>query len=88
MGTPTKVLKVFVSSGCRGCARARELAEWVQRAVPKLGVQVIDLAADPDSGQESVFGVPTYTFDGKTIFLGNPSQTELQLWLAKLNLEG
>lgn len=77
-----------MSKGCRGCKRAQELAEWVQGAAPGLGVQVIDLAAEPDSGRESVFGVPTYTFGDKTIFLGNPSQTELQLWLDQLDLEG
>ena len=76
-----------MSKGCRGCKRAQELAEWVQVTVPGLGVQVIDLTAEPDSANGLVFSVPTYTFGDKTIFLGNPSQTELQLWLDQLDLE-
>lgn len=64
------------------------MAKWLQGAVPGLSVQVIDLATEPDSGREFVFGVPTYTYGDKTIFLGNPSQTELQLWLDQLDLEG
>ena len=88
MGTSTRVLKVFVSRGCRGCKKAEELAKWVQGAAPWLGVQVIDLAAEPDSGRQFVFGVPTYMFGDETIFLGNPSQTELQVWLDQLESEG
>ncbi len=88
MGSSTKVLKVFVSKGCRGCDRAQELAEWVQGVAPGLGVQVIDLMMEPDAGVGLLFGVPTYAFGDETIFLGNPSQRELQLWLDRLDLEG
>ena len=77
-----------MSRGCRGCDRARELADWVQKTAPGLSVQVIDLAEEPDAGKGSVFGVPTYSFGGKTIFLGNPSQPELRLWLEQLDVDG
>lgn len=60
----------------------------MQEVAPALGVQVIDLAIEPDAGVGMVFGVPTYTFGDEPIFLGNPSQPELQLWLDQLDLDG
>ena len=81
------VLKVFISSGCYGCQRARELALWVQELQPRLEVRVVDLAADPDADMDVVFAVPTYLHNGKPLFLGNPSPQELQMWLDGLELE-
>ena len=81
------VLKIYVTKGCRGCKRALELGDWVQKAQSWLEVQIVDLSAGPDSGSELVFAVPTYVFDGKPIFLGNPSKQELQTWLDGLDPE-
>ena len=81
------VLKVFVTTGCRGCKRALELSEWVREAEPRLEVQVMDLSVEPDAGGNLVFAVPTYVYGEQAIFLGNPSTQELKTWLVSLDLE-
>ena len=81
------MLKIYVTAGCRGCKRALELAEWVQKTQPGLKVRIVDLSVVPDGGSDLVFAVPTYIFDGKPIFLGNPSLRELQTWLDGLDPE-
>ena len=87
MSESVGVLKVFVTTGCRGCKRALELIEWVREVEPRLGVEVVDLAVEPDAGGKLVFAVPTYVYGGQAIFLGNPSQQELRNWLYTLDLE-
>ncbi len=82
------LLKVFVTTGCRGCKRALELTEWVREVEPRLEVQVVDLSAEPDAGGNLVFAVPTYVYGDQAIFLGNPSPQELKSWLDSLDLEG
>jgi hypothetical protein len=81
----SNVLKVFISSGCYGCHRAQELAGWVQELQPRLEVRIVDLAEDPDADMGVVFAVPTYVYNGKPLFLGNPSPQELQRWLDSLD---
>ncbi len=63
------------------------MAEWVREVEPRLGVQVVDLAVQPDAGSNLVFAVPTYVYGDQAIFLGNPSQQELKTWLGSLDLE-
>ena len=81
------VLKIFVTTGCRGCKRALELAEWVRDVEPRLEVQVKDLSVEPNAGGNLVFAVPTYVYGDQAIFLGNPSPRELRTWLDSLDLE-
>jgi hypothetical protein len=81
------VLKVFISAGCRGCRRALELVELVRRQRPSLSIQVIDLSKVPEAGLGLVFAVPTYVYENRPIFLGNPSRQELEAWLNTLGAE-
>ncbi len=78
---------VFVTTGCWGCKRALELAEWVRGVEPRLEVQVVDLSVEPDASGILVFAVPTYVYGDQAIFLGNPSPQELKTWLGSLDLE-
>ena len=87
MSTLRGVLKIFVTTGCRGCKRALELAEWVRDVEPRLEVQVMDLSVEPNAGDNLVFAVPTYVYGDQAIFLGNPSPQELRTWLDSLDLE-
>jgi hypothetical protein len=87
MRTLPGVLKIFVTTGCRGCKRTQELAEWVREVEPRLEVQVMDLSVEPDAGGNLVFAVPTYVYGDQAIFLGNPSPGELKTWLDSLHLE-
>lgn len=75
------VLKVFIIQGCLGCKRAMELADWVRSINPRLVVEVIDLAVDPNAGRNLVFAVPTYVYDSSPVFVGNPSEGQLRTWL-------
>ena len=84
MKSALRVLKVFVSTGCRGCKRALELVAWLRTIRPDLIIEIIDLAKQPDAGLGLVFAVPTYVYDSKPIFLGNPSPQELQKRLGEL----
>ena len=81
------VLKVFVLTGCRGCEQALALADWLRQQAPKMIVEVIDMAVEPDSNRGMVFAVPTYVYNGRQIFVGNPSKEELGAWIGKLDLE-
>ena len=87
MRASPEVLKIYVTTGCRGCKRALELADWIKETQPWLEVKIVDLSVGPDAGSKLVFAVPTYVFHGKPIFLGNPSKKGLQTWLDSLDPE-
>lgn len=87
MGSPLGVLRVFVSTGCFGCDKAVELAQWVRTVKPPLSVEIIDLSSEPDAGLGVVIGVPTYVYGERPIFLGNPSQADIESWLDTLDSE-
>ncbi len=78
------VLKVCISKGCRGCKRAMELVSWVRKAKPSLDVEVVDVSTADRPDQDSVFAVPAYVYRSRAVFLGNPSQQELERWLDTL----
>lgn len=80
-------LKVFVTTGCRGCKRALEMAERARTTKPELKVEIIDLAKEDNSDPDLVFAVPTYVYAGRPLFLGNPSPLEFQAWLDNLHQE-
>ena len=78
------VLKIFVSESCRGCKRAVELAAWLRKITPHLRVQIEDIALGGAGKDGLVFAVPTYVYDNRPLFLGNPSKQEK--WLDKLEV--
>ena len=69
------VLKIFVTTGCRGCKRALELAEWLRGVEPRLEVQVMDLSVEPDAGGNLVFAVPTYVYGDEAIQFDEKKQS-------------
>ncbi|MCH2315442.1 MAG: thioredoxin family protein [SAR202 cluster bacterium] len=81
------VVKIFIVTGCRGCQQTLAFADWLRQEAPRLVVEVIDLALDPDASSGKVFAVPTYVYDNRQIFIGNPSKEELSNWVVKLGLE-
>jgi hypothetical protein len=80
-------LQVFITAGCRGCKRALELAAWIKGVEPDLSVEVIDLSINANAGQGLVFAVSAYFHNERPVFLGNPSEGELQTWLDNLTGE-
>ena len=81
------VVKIFIVTGCRGCQQTLAFADWLRQEAPRLVVEVIDLALDSDASSGKVFAVPTYVYDNRQIFIGNPSKEELSNWVVKLGLE-
>ena len=81
------VVKIFIVTGCRDCQQTLAFADWLRQEAPRLVVEVIDLALDPDASSGKVFAVPTYVYDNRQIFIGNPSKEELSNWVVKLGLE-
>ena len=70
-------LDIYIDQACPGCARALELAAQVRETLPRVEVRIFDLARSSIKKPPSVFAVPTYLLDGKTVSLGNPNLQEL-----------
>ena len=71
-----KRLTVWVSRHCGSCPEARAIAERLKVRYPSIEVETLDVEErTPDA---EVFAVPTYMLDGRVIFLGNPTQEELE----------
>ncbi|GBC81629.1 hypothetical protein HRbin10_00741 [bacterium HR10] len=81
VGVP--LLQVYVARHCPSCEEARRLARLVDSLFPTLTVHVIDLDESPADAVD-VFAVPTYVFNGRVCFLGNPSEEELCEVLGRL----
>jgi alkyl hydroperoxide reductase subunit AhpF len=70
-------LDIYVDQACPGCAYAQELAVLVRQELPELEVRIFDLALPNIQKPPSVFAVPTYLLNGKTLSLGNPDIRDL-----------
>jgi hypothetical protein len=73
----TKELTVFVSDHCFNCKESLVIAEEIKKKYPGVVVKVfnIDNGARPHA---DIFAVPTYTLNGKVVFLGNPTDKEIE----------
>ena len=81
------VLRIYVSSGCLSCQRAREIASSLRGSYPHVQVEVIDAEGSPEGSlPESVVAFPAYVLDGALISLGNPNLITLRGQLATLAL--
>jgi len=70
-------LRIYVAKHCWSCEEAERLAEDVRRNFVELNVELVDLDAEGSANHDDVFSTPTYVFNGRTIFLGNPTLEEL-----------
>ena len=69
------VLHVYVSEDCWSCAEAKRIVADIKPLFPGMEIELRDVN---DEGRPSqVFATPTYILNGRTIFLGNPTQEEL-----------
>jgi predicted thioredoxin/glutaredoxin len=73
------ILDIYIHQSCPGCAQAQKLASLVQESLPGLEVRIFDLTHPNIKKPSSVFAVPTYILDGKTLSLGNPNFKDLVL---------
>jgi hypothetical protein len=75
-------LDVFIEAGCFGCRRAQEIAAEMAKRFPALSIKLVDIS-EVEEVPDSVFAVPMYQLNGKTVFLGNPGVDELATLLAE-----
>jgi len=71
------VLRIYAASHCPTYERTSRLIDFLQRRLPFLSVQVINLDRGSVEIPEYVFCTPTYVWDDRVIFLGNPSKEDL-----------
>lgn len=71
----SRLLEIYVSSGCAGSETAHALAARVRaRALRDVKVRLVDLSLPGAVRPSSVFAVPTYLLDGDVLSLGNPDE--------------
>ena len=68
-------LHVYVTNDCWSCEEARRIVAEVKPLFPhiQIGLRVVSDERRPSE----VFATPTYILNGRTIFLGNPTEKEL-----------
>ena len=85
-GSRRPTLRIYVGQHCWSCEETVRLADEVRTQFAVVNVELIDLDVEGSVNLDDVFSVPTYVFNGRTIFLGNPNRDELFLRLSALVL--
>ncbi|HEY3288984.1 MAG TPA: hypothetical protein VGK87_02540 [Anaerolineae bacterium] len=75
------MLTIYTSLHCRGCARAKQLAQQVRNMRPAAPVRLIELDGE-SVWPEQVIGTPMYLWNQQVWYMGNPRIDEL---LARLD---
>src|SRR5919109_5081113 len=75
-------LTIFVSDHCFNCKESLVIAEDIRQKYPDVVLNVfnIDNGARPDV---DIFAVPTYALNGKIVFLGNPTDDQIESLLGR-----
>ena len=71
------MLRVYVADDCPGSPTARIRAAWLREHAPEIPLELLEVGAPGVVLPPTVFGTPTYTWNDRTIFLGNPGAQEL-----------
>lgn len=71
------MLRVYVADDCPGSPTARSRAGWLRSHAPEIPLELVELGAPGAVVPSTVFGTPTYTWNDRVIFLGNPGDQEL-----------
>ncbi len=77
-------LRIYIDQDCGCCHQAYVVAEHVRKHLPEVPVRMIDLSQPGVERPSHVFAVPTYTFNERTLSLGNPDEDALLAQLATL----
>ncbi len=75
-------LQIFLLAHCAGCAEAKRLAHLLSKDFPQLNILMVDLDDPAAEIPESVFAAPTYVFNGRVLYIGNPCIEEIRLEIA------
>jgi hypothetical protein len=68
-------LHVYITEDCWSCAEAKRIVAEIRPLFPSMEIEVRDVNDQRRPSQ--VFATPTYILNGRTIYLGNPTQDEL-----------
>lgn len=79
------MLHIYVAERCLGSPTARQRAERLREHAPEIPIAVVTVDAPGAVVPANIFGTPTDTWDGRIIFLGNPSDQELLEQARSLN---
>jgi hypothetical protein len=85
---PPFVLRVFVSGRCPLTEYVALVTEAVQRQLPFVLVEIVDVDTTLEPLPEVVFSVPTYMLNGRVVSLGNPDAQFVQELRALFEREG
>lgn len=78
------MLRIYTAAHCPSHDRTHYLVDKLRRQRPHLAIEVIDLDGPNAEQPTFVIGTPTFTWDNRIIFWGNPAGDEL---LAQLDKE-
>jgi len=76
-------LKVYIADDCLTCQETRDLVARLRQTFPNLKIDLLNLSNPDTIYPDSVFATPTFALNGRTIFLGNPSLSEVIACLQK-----
>ena len=76
-------LEIYVADECLACEETRRIVTEITPLYPNVDIELLDLT--DERKPDSVFATPTYVLDGRTIFLGNPTQEQLEQKLIATN---
>ncbi len=71
------MLSIYISTHCRGCETALQLADHLREQRPDLPLLVVDIDAPDSVVPATIIGTPMYTWQERIIFMGNPSKQVL-----------
>ena len=78
------MLEVFVSSHCFVCKDSHSIAEGIRARYPEIRVWIRSI--DASTPHPEVFATPTYVLNGSTLWLGNPTEQEIERTFGPVNL--
>jgi len=71
------MLRIYLSTHCRGCGTAFQLAARLRTQRPDVPLAIVDVDEPHADVPANVIGTPMYLWHDRVLFLGNPSETEL-----------
>lgn len=71
------MLRIYTATHCPVNQRTQALVEQLRQTRPSLPVEVINLDDPITTVPAAIIGTPTYTWNGRVIFLGNPNPADL-----------
>ena len=75
-------LEIYITDDCPTCVETEHLAQIIVERYRNLDTDLINLNNPDTICPDRVFAVPTFVYNDRIIFLGNPSLQELdaQFW--------